>query len=344
MAYQAGDTILDDEYQNFANGTSPVGINKIAGVGTGNLGLGQSEIASVTAGDSITASQWNNLFDLMDIVANHTGTSITSTTDVSAGDAIAVKANLITNMASLASAVQAGTVDAANISARSSDQSLGSGAIFDQSHIMEVSYTFLGGDEARHFFNAGGKLGLTPSNTSTNTTGKDQVMTSLFSQMGTFRLGATASTITGTTTDSTTGSNLTLGYYDLTTGYQTIFLLTESNSTYNASYNSQLSIKVEAKTVAAHADGRDNNGAVITLKFTIDADDGVTIDYTSSPQSTVGTAEKGLQSNSMGPTTTVFGTLDPNTSGGLVVSGGMNTITVAKVSSVRRDDGADTNV
>ena len=343
MAYIAGDPILDDEYENFANGPSPVGINNIAGLGTGNLGLGQSEITSVTAGDSITASQWNNLFDLMDIVASHTGTSVDSTTDVSFGDSIAIKTNLIANMASLASAVQAGTVAGANIASMSSDQSLSSGAVYDQSHIMEVSFTWPGGDEARHFFNAGGKVGIaSATNTATNHTGKDTVITSLFSQMGSFRLGATTSSITGTTSD-TVGGNLSLGYYDLTTGYQTIWSLTESTSTYNATYNSQLALIVEAKTSAAHGDGRGNNGNVVTLKFTIDVDDGVTLDYTQN-SSEMGTGTVVTENNSAGPTTTVFGTSDPNTSGGLVVSGGMNTITVTKVSSTRRDDGANTSL
>ena len=344
MAYVAGNTILDDEYQTFATGASPAGINTIAGVGTGNLGLGQSEIASVTAGDTITASQWNNLFDLMDIVASHTGTSITSTTDVSSGDAIAVKANLITNMASLASAVQAGTVAGGNITSISSDLTLASGAVFDQSHIMEVSFTWAGGDEARHFFNAGGKVGIvSASNSATNTTGKDTVMTSLFSQMGSFRMGATTSSITGTTSD-TVGGNLSLGYYDLTTSYQTIWSLTESTSTYNSSYNSQLSLIVEGKVSAAHADGRGNNGNVVTLKFTIDADDGVITDYNINAPGVTGTGTTTTENNSMGPTSTVYGTVDPNTSGGLVVSGGMNTITVAKVTSTRRDDNVNTSL
>jgi hypothetical protein len=344
MAYVAGDTILDDEYQNFASGADPVGINTIAGVGTGNLGLGQSEIASVTAGDSITASQWNSLFDLMDIVASHTGTSITSTTDVSSGDAIAVKANLITNMASLATAVQAGTVAGGNTTSISSDLTLASGAVFDQSHIMEVSFTWEGGDEARHFFNAGGKVGIVSvTNTATNTTGKDTVMTSLFSQLGSFTMGSTSNAVTGTTSDTVAG-DANLGYYDLTTSYQTLFSLTESTGTYNASYNTQLSLVVEAKVNAAHADGRGNNGNVVTLKFTIDADDGVITDYNQNAPGVTGAGTTTTENNSCGPTSTVYGTVDPNTSGGLVVSGGMNTITVAKVSSTRRDDNVNTTL
>ena len=75
-----------------------------------------------------------------------------------------------------------------------------------------------------------------------------------------------------------------------------------------------------------------------------DADDGVITDYDTGAATSTGTAADGVQSNSMGPTSTVFGTVDPNNTGGLVVSGGMNTITVAKVTSTRRDDGSDTGL
>ena len=60
MAYTTGDTILDDEYNNFVNASSsPFGINFIQGTGTGNVGLGQTELATVGAGDTVTAAQWN---------------------------------------------------------------------------------------------------------------------------------------------------------------------------------------------------------------------------------------------------------------------------------------------
>jgi hypothetical protein len=90
MAYTAGDTILDDEYNNFVNASSsPYGINYIAGTGTGNVGLGQTELATTSAGTTITAAQWNSLFTLMNNTANHTNDSITSATARTAGDPVA---------------------------------------------------------------------------------------------------------------------------------------------------------------------------------------------------------------------------------------------------------------
>ena len=63
MAYSAGDTILDDEYNTFVNSSSdPFGYNHFAGTGSSQYGLGQTAIALQTAGTTIQASQWNTLF------------------------------------------------------------------------------------------------------------------------------------------------------------------------------------------------------------------------------------------------------------------------------------------
>ncbi len=61
MAYQAGDTILDNEYNDFVTSSSdPFGINHIAGTGTAQYGLGESAVATVSAGGAITAANTEN--------------------------------------------------------------------------------------------------------------------------------------------------------------------------------------------------------------------------------------------------------------------------------------------
>jgi len=116
MSYVAGETILDDEYNTFVNSSSdPYGYNHFAGVGAGEYGLNQSSISTVAAGNTVTASQWNTLFTGLDNIANHTNTSITSTS-VTAGDTIAIKSALVTDLANLAAAVAAGSPNATAIS------------------------------------------------------------------------------------------------------------------------------------------------------------------------------------------------------------------------------------
>src|SRR6056300_1502265 len=109
MAYTAGDTILDDEYNAFVNSSSdPYGYNHFAGPGSGVYGLNQTTISTVSAGGTINASSWNSLFTGLDNIANHTNTSITASS-VSAGDTIAIRSALITDLAALAAAVAAGS-------------------------------------------------------------------------------------------------------------------------------------------------------------------------------------------------------------------------------------------
>jgi hypothetical protein len=324
MAYTAGDTILDDEYNAFAtNNSSPFGINHIIGTGDGVYGLGQSTISTVAAGNVITAAQWNSLFSAMDNVANHTEVSITSTTTKNAGDAIAAIAALTTDLASLATAVSTGSPNASSgLTAGSEDSSRVASAVFDTSHIVEESFTFVGGDEARWFFNAGGKIRISLSNNATNSTGKDTTVSTLATALGNFDIGATACSRSGSGETETTFASTT-GYYDLTTSYTTLIELTEDSG----SYSGNISIKIEAKTNSAHADGRNNNGTVITVKCSVLVDDGTTTDYTSGNTDGVQ-----VEDEAAGTTDWSFRTVDPNTTQGL--STVYTNVTVANVSNL----------
>lgn len=334
MGYVAGEQILDDEYNNFANGTTAgnYGINYIAGVGEGNLGLGQTEISSVTAGDTISAGQWNSLFGFMDNIANHTNVSVTSTAAVTAGDTIAIKAALNTNLQSLATAVQGGSTGATGgLTTGGTDLTQTASNVYDTSHITQASFTFASEDATRYFFNAGGKLRLTFSNAATNNTGKDAVVSQLISEIGAFTLGATTSAVSGTLNtgganpDILTTDGRGLGYYDLTTSYQTIILYTESSGTYDGSYDNLIQIKIEAKTNATGG-VRGSNGTVITLKVSFLINDTVRTNYTAGNSAGVP-----VKMESCGPTSVLSSTIDPNTTEGL--STVYTTITVASVSN-----------
>ena len=159
MGYVAGETILDDEYNTFVNSSSsPFGYNHFAGTGSGVYGLGQTHIATVDAGQNVTASQWNTLLTGMDNIANHTNASVTARTQVTSGDTIAIKAAVETDLATLAAAVAGGCTGATAVSEGSELQSQTSSTRWTGSHTVEHSITFSSGDNLRHFFNAGGKM------------------------------------------------------------------------------------------------------------------------------------------------------------------------------------------
>ena len=100
MAYTAGDTILDDEYNAFVNNSSsPFGYNHFAGTGSAQYGLGQSSISTVSAGGTVNASQWNALMTGITNIANHTNDTMTSRSAVSSGDSIAILAAVAADLA-----------------------------------------------------------------------------------------------------------------------------------------------------------------------------------------------------------------------------------------------------
>ena len=322
MAYVAGDTILDDEYNTFVNSSSsPFGINHIFGTGSGNQGLGQTELATVSASDSITASQWNSLFTAMDNVANHTNDTLTSTASRDTGDTVAAVSALATDLATLSTSVAGGSTSATAIAEGSEDLSLVASAVFDTSHICEASFTFDGGNEARFFFNAGGKLRVKLTNNATNSTDKDTSLSALATALGNFDMGATASTRSGTG-ETVTTNGLALGYYDLTTSYQTLLTLTEDSGTYSGN----IAIQIEAKTSAAHADGLGNNGEVVTLKCSALQNETVRDDYTTNNIDGINVEEE-----AMGTSDFAFHTMDPTTAEGLTTV--YTNITVAEVSN-----------
>ncbi len=245
MAYSAGDTILDDEYNAFVNSSSdPFGFNHFAGTGSTIYGLGESAIATVSPGDTIAASSWNSLFTGLDNIANHTNTSITSSS-VSAGDTIAIRSALISDLANLAAAVAAGSTGATALTTSSSLQTITTASEgWDSTATHEHSITWASADRMRHFFNAGGKVRIVTSTTQASTSPKDQAYIDLGTALGNIDIGAHATTRSGSGETQTT-SGLANGFHDLGTGYTSLIKLTTDNSDYTDN-NIELFAKLNA--------------------------------------------------------------------------------------------------
>jgi len=311
MAYVVGDQILDDEYNNFLNGTgTPKGINVIFGTGSLSRGLGQTELNSVAAGEQIAAAQWNSLFAAMDNVANHTNDTLTSTAAKAAGDVIAVKAALIADLTTLSASVSDGSPNATALSTSAALQTSTSTARWAGSHVVEHSITFTNANQARYFFNAGGKIQINitrTTNAGTAATSKDSSVDELISALGDFRLKSQASDYsedgsTNTETLSTDGTNI--GFNDLTTSYQTILELTQDSGTYTSMY-----FKIEAK-----ADAAAGSAQVVTIRTSIVDPDAGDDAYTAGNTESVD-----QYANFIGTTNVILKTVNPTTAEGLSV-------------------------
>lgn len=270
MAYVAGDTILDDEYQTFVAGSSdPYGYNHFAGTGAGQYGLGQTHLVEVTPNaTTITAAQWNALMTGIDNIANHTNDSMTARTAVVTGDTIAIKSAVAADLATLAASVAGGCVNATALSAGSELHSSLSSTRYAGSHTVEHTVTFANGNNLRFFFNAGGKIRVNLTRTGnggSSATGKDGSVDEMITAMGNFDIGAQVSTRSGSGETLTT-DGFANGVDDLGTSYTTIFLLTQASGDYTS-----MTLKGEAKV-----DNATYGTAVsVTVKMTLtDADTG----------------------------------------------------------------------
>ena len=252
MAYSSGSTILDDDYNIFATGNASgtgddntPNVNTVWGSGTGNKGYGQTNTLSpVSAGTTITATQWATLLNRISSMASHQGTSITSITNPTVGDIIEAYNALQSNLNSVFS-------NRLNAASSGSDITSGGSVTGTTSWYTEAKTTttisFSNSNAARYFFNAGGIIRLTPVRSGTNNS-KSIDWNELADEVGTIAFtNGTSSVIGGTTftgTNKLGGSGSidliqsNTGFYDLAPGGSevTIFRQFSDTSPYTANF------------------------------------------------------------------------------------------------------------
>lgn len=289
MAYQTGDTILDDEYNSFATGsvggsaTDSANINNLWGTGTGDRGYGQTgTLTAVSAGGNVTSTQWATALSRLTSMGNHQGTTLGSMTSPSAGDEIEIIGTISANL----SALHTNRLTAAG-NGTTASTNLDSTGNWSVSNIQEVTVTFDSADEARYYFNAGGNIQIDPQILSYTDDAKARSWNALSQMTGNLVFTAQGSSRSGgadsiTVTEAHTSSEVTLattiGYYDLTTSYQTLLQrdLTTSGSPYIS--GGANNIKIEAKSNGAQGSNSDT-GTVITFKIScLDASSDQTYD------------------------------------------------------------------
>jgi len=95
MTYSVGGLIQATDYNGFVSTTTGGNINA-----TWNSTYGQTALATVSAGATVTATQWASLNNTLTSLGNHQNTALTSRTSPSAGNTIAILSNLGTDITS----------------------------------------------------------------------------------------------------------------------------------------------------------------------------------------------------------------------------------------------------
>ena len=274
MTYNIGQPIAAINYMDFRGTYAPNiaypnitaatdAIAALVGVGYGSRGYGQisTTLPSVITGQAITASQWNALYAAMSIINTQTGSALTLPTTVSAGQVIQAEDGSLSrpNLPNLISTLDSNRLNA-DISqmAITSELSSTTSTPWNTSIYHEFTLTFSTEDQARFFFNTGGNVYLAASRTGGSSSHINTDITTLLSQMGTIKMGATTTAYTGTG-----GTTYAVGYYSLTGAYRTLFTCYGTQYGYTGA---NYSIHARVENVAGNNCG---NGTIIRMQAVI---------------------------------------------------------------------------
>jgi len=248
MTYSAGGLIQASDYNTFQTS-----LNTIWSTGSGDSGWGQTSIAAVSASGVVTATNWATLVNNLATSGAQTSTTITSRSAPTTGTLISILpavstdiTNCTTNRGNAASS-GAEVGYSSGTTAKTSATSNGSQGAWQIQFTHTV--TFPSADQARYFWNAGGRVRLQYAKSSTGTD-IDPDWNTFAGYPGslyiTGRVNSAAQTIAGVSYTGTTrigGSggtqnilSTTTGWYQLTGTLANLFQLLNSNAPYTGEY------------------------------------------------------------------------------------------------------------
>lgn len=249
MSYNGGNIIAATDYMSFRGANAPsvsytsdaTATNKVAaliGVGYGQRGYGvtSTTLPSVVGNSSIvTATVWNNLRSAMSVINTHTGSGLTLQPVLSSGNLIVANDGRpsLSNVPALIAVLDANRFDIA--SGQSTTTSVLTSTKTDawtNTVFHEFTVVFSFEDQARYFFNSGSKVQLAASRIDGTPGGVNPAITTMLSDMGNIFFGAINTTYTGTG-----GTASSIGYYGLTSTYQTVFAANGSGAFPDISYS-----------------------------------------------------------------------------------------------------------
>jgi hypothetical protein len=243
MTYSSGGLIQASDYNTFQTN-----LNNIWSTGSGDSGWGQTSIAAVSTGGVVTATNWATLVNNLATSGAQTNTSLTSRSAPTTGTLISILPAVSTDITNCTTnrgnAASSGAEVGYASGTTSKTTSTGSGQTA-WTIVFTHTVTFPSADQARYFWNAGGRVRLQYGKTSTGTD-IDPDWNTFAGYPGsiyiTGRVNSAAQTIaavsyTGTTRIGGSGGTqttlaTTTGWYQLTTTPATIFLLNNTNAPY----------------------------------------------------------------------------------------------------------------
>lgn len=248
MTYSSGGLIQASDYNTFQTN-----LNAIWSTGSGDSGWGQTSISAVAASGEVTATNWATLVNNLATSGSQTNIVLTSRTAPVTGNVVAILANVATDITSCTTnrgfATNSGSEVGYASGTTSKTAATSNGTQGSWSIVFTHTVTFPSADQARYFWNAGGRVRLQFGKSSTGTD-IDPDWNTFAGYPGsiyiTGRVNSAAQTIagvsyTGTTRIGGSGGTLnnlatTTGWYQLTGTPFNIFQLYNSNAPYTGEY------------------------------------------------------------------------------------------------------------
>lgn len=260
MTYSAGGLIQSTDYNGFVSTTAGANVNDIWSTGSGDKGWGQTALSTVSATNTVTATQWASLVNTLSSMGSQTNTTLTARTAPVAGNTIQILAALntdLTNCTTNRGNAAASGAQYTGWTGTNSKTAATSGATWTITTTNTL--TFASANAARYFWNAGGLVKIQVAKSATGATGDPEWNDLASTLCGAIwisgRVNSAAQTIagtsyTGTTKVGGTGTPTTLttttGWYQLLTTDTVIYKQFADTAPYTANY-----IQHSAKTATA---------------------------------------------------------------------------------------------
>jgi hypothetical protein len=230
MTYTSGGLIQATDYNGFVSTTSGANVNNVWSTGSVDAGWGQPALSTVSATNTVTATQWATLVNTLTNMGGQTNTIITSRSAPTAGQTIGILAALNTDLTNItANRLNAAANGTQFTGWTGTNSKTGGTSGSPWSITFTNTVTWASADAARYFFNAGGRIKIDVSKTATGLTGDPEwndlannLCGDIFITGGTATQTIAGAAYTGTTRVGGSASpNIlltTTGWYDLTAG------------------------------------------------------------------------------------------------------------------------------
>jgi hypothetical protein len=242
MVYSQGGLVEATDYNNRA-----ANINAIWGSGAGSNGYGQSTtLSNVAATNTVSATNWASMIARLDSMRAHQSATTSGITQPSAGGTVTYLSAIDTQISTvITNKLVRATVGTGVVLG---NPQISNAAAWVSVNTKEVLFTFADTNAVRYFFNAGGYVQMSCQQTGGSTSKYVYWNAFLANVIGTMYLGSNYCGRSGTGGTATV-SNTGVGYWNLTTSYQRLFLIYQAYGI--ADYNSNY-VDIYAKITAAN--------------------------------------------------------------------------------------------